>query len=223
MRRLLVALSSLAALVVMGGCATGEKVRITASTPKPGRGEQQSYVLRSRDSAFDPGSLHHREAVGHIKTALSARGMYEAPPGAKADLVIEVAYQVGPPIHREVPRATPRIVEPDTTMRIRRARSLPVRAKSGEQTAPTGLDAKEIITVYEKSLVIEGRANETPVDPVPLWRLVVTSTGEDNSLRRNLPILAAASIDHLASDSKGEKRVRIDGEHPDVGFVRKGL
>ena len=38
-----------------------------------------------------------------------------------------------------------------------------------------------------------------------------------------LPILAAASIDYVGKDSKGQKTIRIKDTDKDVAFIRKGM
>ena len=53
----------------------------------------------------------------------------------------------------------------------------------------------------------------------------VTSEGESRDLRKNLPVLVAASIDYVGKDTHGEKTVKIKDKDKDgnVAFVKKGM
>ncbi|HYC69759.1 MAG TPA: hypothetical protein VEB66_01045 [Opitutaceae bacterium] len=212
MRPLPIIVSLLLVAGILPGCATRESVRVTATAPRPEAVAARSYAVRARDPAAETGSLRYREAVGHIKTALSGRGLHETPPGVEPDLIIEVDFERGPPQAKVVPRATPQIVDMSDQPAPRAARRHDPK-----------LDAAEIVMVYEKRLVLEARETRADASAAPAWRVVVTSTGPDPSLRRHLPVLAAATIDRLGAESEGEEKVSIDEDHPDVAFVKKGI
>jgi hypothetical protein len=82
------------------------------------------------------------------------------------------------------------------------------------------------VVVYEKYLRLTARENKEPVEgqpPTEIWTLDITSEGESKDIRKALPILAAASIDYVGKDSKGQKTIRIKDTDKDVAFIRKGM
>jgi hypothetical protein len=82
------------------------------------------------------------------------------------------------------------------------------------------------ITVYEKYLKMSARENAPAVEgrpPQEIWSLDITSEGESRDIRKNLPILVAASIDYIGKDTHGQKTIRIKDKGEDVAFVKKGM
>ena len=71
-----------------------------------------------------------------------------------------------------------------------------------------------------------GRRGQHPVEGRPrqeVWTVDVTSEGESRDIRKNLPVLVAASIDYIGKDSQGQKTIRIKDSSNDIAFVKKGL
>ena len=84
--------------LLLGGCTTTYQVQVDAiSQATPAAASAQSYEIQSNDPRVDPESLRHKEVASYVKTALSGKGMYEAPPGVKADVVVSVDYGMEPP------------------------------------------------------------------------------------------------------------------------------
>ena len=81
---------SAALLILAAGCGTpGHQVKVDAMAREEGARDAQSYVLRTRGPAATDDSLRAREATEFIRTALSGKGLYEAPSAERADLVID--------------------------------------------------------------------------------------------------------------------------------------
>ena len=86
-----VVFSSALFMMLGAGCTTpGHQVKVDAIARQEGARDAQSYVLRTRGPAAKDDSLRSREATEFIRTALSGKGLYEAPSAERADLVIEV-------------------------------------------------------------------------------------------------------------------------------------
>ena len=172
-----------------------------------------------------------------MRTALSGKGMYEAPDADKADLVVELDYGVGPPqskmetISEPVYRVIPGRVTTQTVQVGTDRNGNPVYQTITVQEPPTtefdGYREYQVrITVYEKFLRLSARDNKPAAEgqpPSEVWAVDVTSEGESKDVRKALPILAAASIDFVGRDSHGQKIIRIKDSNGDVAFVKKGM
>src|SRR5262245_35864209 len=97
--RLLLPFSGAAlAAVLCAGCSTSStyKVKVDAITnPTPTSG--QSYRLKSKDPRVGEENLRYREAADFVRTALSGKGLYEAPTEEKADMIVELDYGMDAP------------------------------------------------------------------------------------------------------------------------------
>ena len=71
---------TLVASLFLGGCATTYEVEVDSiSQPQPK--EVTSYRIVTKNPTADEASLRHKEAAAYVKTALSGKGLYEAPEG----------------------------------------------------------------------------------------------------------------------------------------------
>jgi hypothetical protein len=73
---------------------------------------------------------------------------------------------------------------------------------------------------------LSARENKEQVEGRPaqeVWTVDVTSEGESRDIRKNLPVLVAASIDYIGKDSQGQKTIRIKDNSSDIAFVKKGM
>jgi hypothetical protein len=236
LRRLARTAAPLAILLLAGGCANSYKVKID-SLAKPNAEQAISYQIRNKSSIVGEDSLRYKEAAGFVRTALSGKGMYEAPDGAKADLVVEVDYGVGPPqskvetVAEPVYRVIPGRIVTQTVQVGTDRNGNPIYQTVTVQEPPTtefdGYREYQVrVTVYEKYLKLSARENKPAVEgrpPTEVWAVDITSEGESRDVRKALPILAAASIDYVGKDSLGQKTIRIKDSNSDVAFVKKGM
>lgn len=225
-----------ATLLLLAGCATTTEVKID-SLAKPDAEASISYEIRNRNPMVADDSLRYKEAAGHVKTALSGRGMFEAPPGVKPDMVVDLDYGIGPPVSKRELVSEPVYIQVPGRIRTERvqvgtdAQGRPIYRTITIQDPPTtefaGFREYEItVTVYEKYLRLSARENAPQVEgrpPNEIWTVDVTSEGESRDLRKKLPILVAASIDYIGKDSQGQKTIRIKDTDADVAFVKKGM
>ena len=78
-----------AGMLLFSGCASTYEMKVDAlSRPKIEPGG--SYRIVNRNPNVDSDSLHYKEIEKAVKTALSGKGMYEAPDPAKADVVVNL-------------------------------------------------------------------------------------------------------------------------------------
>lgn len=241
-RRWPIAAALLAASWLFSGCQGGYDMKVDAlSRPKTAKVADQeavSYRIRNRTPGIEDDSLRYKEAAGYVKTALSGKGMYEAPEGQKADLVVELDYGISAPkVGREmrsdpVFAMVPGAVTYETVQVGTRPDGSPIMQTIVTQQPPTQEyvgERKYMVTVvtYEKHLRLSARENKPSIEgqPAPeVWTVDVSSEGESRDLRKYLPALTAATIDYIGTDTRGQKSVRLKEEkNGAVAFVKKGL
>jgi len=222
--------------ILLSGCATTHELKID-SIAKPRAADAVSYEVRNKNPLVADDSLRFKEAAGYVKTALSGRGMYEAPSNTKADMVIDVDYGVSPPKVKQEMVSEPVYVTIPGQIRTERiqvgtdSQGRPVYQTVTVQDPPSTQFAgfREYlvtVTVYEKYLKLSARENKEASEgrPTPeIWTIDITSEGESRDVRKHLPILVAASIDYIGKDSQGQKTIRLKDNAGDIAFVKKGM
>lgn len=225
-----------AAVLLAAGCANSTTVKID-SLAKPKAEESISYKILNKNPTVDDDSLRYKEAAGYVRTALSGKGLYEAPDAQNADLVVSIDYGVGPPQSRREVVSEPVYVTLPGQMRMERVQvgtdrnGNPVYQTMTVQDPPRTEFAgyREYfvtVTVYEKFLRLNATENKPAAEgrpPSEIWTVDITSEGESRDIRKALPILAAASIDYVGKDSLGQKTIRIKDTDKDVAFIKKGM
>lgn len=228
--------SCLMAAALMMGCATTHELKID-SLAKPKAEQSVSYEIKNKNPLVAEDSLRYMEAAGYVKTALSGKGMYEAPPGVKPDIVVDLDYGVGPPQMRRETVSEPVYITIPGQIRTERvqvgtdSQGRPIYQTITVQDPPTtefaGFREYQVtVTVYEKYLKLSAKENKEQVEgrpPQEVWTVDVISEGESRDIRKNLPVLAAASIEYIGKDSGGQQVVRIKDSASDIAFVKKGM
>lgn len=227
--------AALGALLCTGCTSSSYKVKVDAIA-KPARTDAQSYVLKSKDPALGPENLRHREATEFVRTALSGKGLYEAPSPEKADMVIELDYGM------EAPRSKLERVSVPVYAQVGggvRYESVPVTDSRGNTSYRTvavyvpprsevvGYDeVPRMVTVYEKYMKITARENKSASEgrpPAELWSVHASTEDESKDLRKYLPIIASATVDFIGQDSSNQKTVKVRSDGAAVEFIRKGM
>ncbi len=224
-------------LCLAAGCSTpGHQVKIDAIARQEATGDAQSYVLKTRGSAAASDSLRSREATEFIHTALSGKGLYEAPTAERADMVIEVDYGVEAP-RSKIERVTVPIYAQVGggvkygTVNARDSQGNSVQRSVAVYEPPrteiVGYDeVPRLVTVYEKYLKISARANRASAEgrPAPeIWTIHASTEDESKDIRKYLPIMASATIDFMGEGATAEKTVKVRADGPGVEFIRKGM
>lgn len=222
--------------LLVGGCATNHTVKVDALA-KPKAEDAISYEIKNRNPLVADDSLRYKEAAGLVKTALSGKGLYEAPPNTKPDMVVDMDYGVGPPQMRRETVSEPVYITLPGQIRTERvqvgtdSQGRPIYQTITVQDPPTtefaGFREYQItVVVYEKYLKLSAKDTAPTQEgrpPQEIWTIDVTSEGESRDIRRNLPVLVAASIDYIGKDTQGQKTIRIKDTSSDIAFVKKGM
>lgn len=229
-------LVSLAVTVLAAGCATsGHAVKVDAIA-KSVPGQRQSFKLKSKDPRLGEENLRYKEAADFIRTALSSKGLYEAPTDDRADMIVELDYGM------EAPRAKMERVSVPLYAQVGgavRYESVPVTDSRGNISYRTvavydaprnelvGYDEQpRLVTIYEKYLKITARENKPAAEgrpPAELWSIHASAEDESKDLRKYLPIMASATMDHIGQDTSSQKVVKVKADGQDVDFIRRKM
>ena len=236
-RWLLPRLGAVFVVLFDAGCASSStyRVKVDAIT-KPVPASAQSYKLKSKDPRLGEENLRYREASEFVKTALSGKGLYEAPSEDKADMIVELDYGMDAPRSKVERVSTPVYAQVGGGVRYD---SIPVTDSRGNTSYRTvavydpprnelvGYDEMpRLVTIYEKYLKITARENKAASEgrpPAELWSIHASAEDESKDLRKYLPIMASATVDYIGQDSSSQKIVKVRADGPGVGFIRKGM
>lgn len=229
------ALAAVAAASGLVGCnsASTYQVKVDAIS-KPVPTQKQSYTLKSKDPRLGEENLRYKEAADFVRTALSGKGLYEAPNSDVADMVVELDFGMDAPRTKLERVSTPVYAQVGGGVRYD---SIPVtdsRGNVGHRTVAvyepprTELigydDVPRQVTIYEKYLKISARENKAATEgrpPAELWSIHAGAEDESKDLRKYLPILASATVDYIGQDSSNQKVVKVRADGPHVDFIRK--
>ena len=226
---------SVTAFLAAGCGSSTYRVKVD-SLAKPAAVEPQSYRLKSKDPRLGEESLRYREAAGLVRTALSGKGLYEAPNDEQADMVVELEYGM------EVPRTKMQTVSVPVYAQVGggvRYDTVPVTDANGVTTMKTVAvyqpprnelvsyeQLPHPVTIYEKYLRITARENKPAVEgqpPAELWSVQASAEDESKDLRKYLPMLASTSIDFIGKDTTNATEVKVKEDSPGVEFVKRGM
>jgi hypothetical protein len=226
-----------AAFLSATGCSSSTfAVKIDSITKPAAASEAQSYKLKSKNPALGEENLRYKEAADFVRTALSGKGLYEAPHADRADMIVELDYgmetprtkveRVSVPVYAQVGGGVRYDSIPVTDTRgIRSMRTVAVYEPPRSEL----IGYEEVprqITVYEKYLKITARENKAASEgrpPAELWSVQASAEDESKDLRKYLPIMASATIDYIGQDTSNQKVVKVRADGPGVEFVRKGM
>jgi hypothetical protein len=176
----------------------------------------------------------------YVKTALSGKGMYEAPRPENADVVIDIDYGMDAPRVKFETMSTPIVMQTGGSYETKREERL-VRKPDGTteviyvdvQVFVPGrtefIGVREEVTpviVYEKYLKVSARENKEVSEgraPAEVWSVNVSAEDKSQELRKYIPILASATADYIGTNTKESKPVTIDEKDEVVKFIKKGM
>lgn len=224
---------------LLQGCKTTYEMQVDAiKNPVPIDPDADSYVLVPRDPSVDTSDLRYQETANWIRTALSAKGMYEALDALEADMVIEVDYGMEPPRQEvrivEIPEyrsvrgpgryVTQTVRDPNTGQ----TRTYTVYVPGRVSTELVGYSQQaQTIIINEKYMVLTAKQNTLAesgdIAAEELWSVTVKNEDESTDLREYLPIMASAATDYIGEDTESAQTVRIKGDDEVVDFVKKGI
>lgn len=220
------------------GCSTTYVVQVDAISQATTNIESgQSYHINSNDPKFAEDSLRNQEVAKYVKTALSGKGMYEAPKPESADVVVSIDYGMESPRVKYETISQPIFAQVGGGVRYVQT---PIFDRSGRvigyqtvaiydppRTELIGYeDQVRPVIVYEKYLKITARENKPGNEgraPAEVWSVNVSAEDESKDIRKYIPILAAATADAIGTNTQTQKPVTIKADDEVVGFIKKGL
>jgi hypothetical protein len=221
-----------AALLFFSGCRTQSYVlqvdAISQPPPiavAPRAAAAKSFKVRASNPRTEEDSLRYKEVSDYVKTALSGKGLYEAPTAESADLIIEIDYGVETPRMRYETVKTPVVVS-SGTMPNREVALLDNDNRNRALSRVIRRDQTEVVIVYEKFLKVSARENQETVagrPPPEVWSVNVSAEDESQELRKYLPILASATADYIGTNTKQEKAVAVHEGDETVQFIKRGM
>ena len=233
LQRLLVLINLLAA----GGCAVGPRYQVKVDAiSKPASTAGQSFKIKSKDPALGEENLRYREAAEFVKTALSGKGLYEAPSEEKADMIVELDYGMEAPRAKIQRVSSPVYAQVGGGVRYESVPTTDARGNTSYRTVAVyetprselvGYDElPRSVNIYEKYLKITARENKVAKEgraPAELWSIHASTEDESKDLRKYLPIIAAATVDYIGQDSSSQQTVKVRADAAGVEFIRRGL
>ena len=223
------------AALLTGGCASTYTFKVDAIN-NPEVEELYSYKIVSTNPEVSEEDLEFKEAAEYIKTALSAKGMYEAPDVEHADMIIDLSYGVGEPqvefktysqpVYATTGGGYSTVVTPvvDSKGNVRYVTSTVYHPPRVELV---GMEEKVLpITVYEKYIRLTSRDNTQTGEneaPVQAWSIYVKNKDESDDLRKYLPLMAAAAIEYVGENTETQQEIKVKEGDDEVSFVKAGL
>ncbi|RXK54733.1 hypothetical protein ESB00_02225 [Oleiharenicola lentus] len=206
----------------------------------PATASAQSYHIRSQNPQLEESSLRYKEVADYVRTALSGKGMYEAPTPEKADVVIDIDYGMDAPRIKFETISQPIIVQQPgryvtETRYVTRRRpdgtfeTVEVQTQVYVPGTTEFLGMQESVhpvVVYEKFLKLSARENREATEgraPPEVWSVNVSAEDNSQELRKYMPILASATADYIGTNTKESKPVKINEGDEVVTFIKKGM
>lgn len=224
------------AVILLGlfgaGCSTSYHVDVDALQNPRVVQSGYSYRIEASNASTSSNDALFEEVEALVHTALSGRGMYEAPEGEKPSVIIDLDYGVGP--------VQSRLVRTNVSSPIGSQQMDPLTGRvtptpgdprlggtmSGISGSQSGSGYRQEYT-FEKYLTIVGRDNSTEVaagEPrVELWRVHVTVEDTGDDIANYLAVLAAAAADYIGTDTHEKQRLHVSEDDAVVDFVKQGL
>jgi hypothetical protein len=209
------------------------KMQVEAAA-RPDAERRISYVVR--DTSLPAAAPIDSAAAGKfVRTALSAKGLYEAPAADLPDLEVTFNYDVvkrtrerqwEEPVYRNIPGGSHTIFEPggfdlndNLTIRTVSVQDPPVKV------LVRYFHRTETEVTYEKSLhiVATERKPSSPGAPARVWDISIACEEKTPDMEKIMPLLAAAGCDRIGTNTDGPITVRLRDKDEVVAFINRGL
>ena len=226
---------ALSAACVLAGCASYSfKVDAVKGMESASGGQSYRVVNDNPDLPDDAPAV--LKATDYVRTALSSKGLYEAPGGIPPEMIVEVDFGI----------EAPRVEERTYSVPVYRTVKLPDRIITYSETDSDGKtrivkeripgETEEIVVGWQdcvrtevvspKYLRITARespeqAGEHP--PRELWSIYVTNEDGSDNLDEYLPLLVSAAMDSIDQNSSSAKTVVLSESDDRVTFVKRGM
>ncbi len=210
------------------GCASSHRFTVEADRQTERGVPERSYRLTASVADRSPVATTalSRQFVSDVRTALSGRGLFEAPEGVAPELEIRVELVQGAAVHRTLTHEVPIYVSgPSAGLESQkdgrsRTGGVALPKKVGEQTVT------QVVTVYPKALRLTARSTSQLAgggDSAPLWTVLVTNEDESNDLAHHSRLMVAAAMDLIGRDTGAPQEVVLSGRDGRVAFIEQGI
>lgn len=226
-----------AAILLLSGCATTYRFKVDAIKNQEVPEEKQSYRVVSANPEMDEEDLRFKEATDYVRTALSSKGLYEAPTGDDSQMNVELDFgieepkvqyhTISEPVYALVGGGTRTIVVPVRDPATGRVTYVTQVIYDPPQRQLVGFQDRVIaVQVYEKYLRITARetadeAGDRP--PRELWSVYVSNEDENSDLRTYVPLMVSAAMDSINQNATSQKEIVLRDGDQRVVFVKKGM
>lgn len=223
-------------VLLLSGCATTYRFKVDAVKNQDVSEQKQSFVIVSANPEMDVEDLRFKEAEAFVKTALSSKGMFEAPAGDESQMTVEVDFgmeeprtkfqTVSEPVYALVGGGTRTVTVPVTDAQGR-VRYVTYVVYDPPQRELIGFRDRVITyQVYEKYLRITARETKEQAGDRPpreLWSVYVVNEDEKDDLREYVPLMVSAAMDSINENASSKKDVVLKDSDERVVFVKKGM
>ena len=204
-------LSGCAAISNFGSVKYKVAVDSLASSPEAAG---KTYLLLPSNTGITEADLEYQEYAGYLKRVLAAKGYIYTTSKEDANLVIYLSYGIGDPLtyhysysmpvygHTGYSIARTNVKETDddgNTIYKTYTSYVPqygLRGYRSYSDSVTAYNRFAVITAYDYD---QYKKDEKEIQ---LWKTTVTSLGTSDDLRRVFPVLMAAAVPHVATDTQ---------------------
>ena len=224
-------------LLLSVGCESNTYSLKVDAIHNPEIGGHKSYAIVSSNPEVNSEDVAFKEVEEYVKTALSGKGLYEAPNADSADMIVEVAFGMGDPKveFKTYDRAIVAMVGGGYRTAVidyQKTKTGDLVPIYGPVRAPRryeviGHEERTVpYTAYEKYLRITARDNNMEDEsegPVQVWSVYVKNKDKSDDLRKYLPVMAAASIAYVGETTERQEEIKLKGTDSGISFVKEGM
>lgn len=223
--------AALAAFVFLTGCSSTYRFQVEAVKSVEMPATAQSFRVVSANPELEESDLRFLEAAGYVKTALSSRGLYEAPANLEADIVVEIDFGLEGPFQEMRTYYVPATATNSPSGSRGMSHALMGRGRDSSLHESATQEIPEVpvtvlVTVYDKFLRVSAREVAPSEGDRPqreLWSVLVSNRDESHDLRKYVPLLVTAAMDHMDQDMPEPKKIALKEQDARVAFVKRGL
>lgn len=230
--------AAVAAVVLFSsGCASTYRFQVEAVKNNQPIALARSFRVESANPEMDEADLRFQEVVEYVKTALSSKGFYEAPPGVEPEMIVAVDFGLEGPQQEIRTYFVPVASSSRESFGAQRSPAANALVSPGRapgnmflgENADDGMMEEQVsfvVTVYDKFLHLSAReAPTSEADRVQreIWSVLVSNRDESDDLRKYAPLLVTAAMDHVDENLAEPEDVVLTDTDARVGFVVGGL
>jgi hypothetical protein len=224
--------------LVFSGCASTYKVTVS-SINNPELPNGTTYVLTTADPNLPEKDLNYHMVADRVRTALAAKGMYEAASPNDADVVITIEYGARPPRTKVTTVQSTAILTPDPlgrdidpitgrpypypnsgnnsiTIGGPNPNQYPYPYPSGRTQTMTTTEER-VTVVSEKYIRLSARENIKPRDrgrkkAAQVWIVEAIIEDEKSDVHDVMPPMVTALTDYIGQNSGGKQTVVVSSD-----------